>query len=47
MSNLLGRRYKCATCGTELLCLKAGDGTFTCCTQPMVEVEVETLPAAD
>ena len=31
----LGMRYKCEVCGTEVLCTKAGDGTFVCCDKEM------------
>ena len=26
MASQLGKRYKCPTCGTEILCIKAGPG---------------------
>lgn len=47
MANLLGKRYRCETCKTEVLCLSGGQGTFTCCEAPMVEVKTEPLPSAD
>jgi desulfoferrodoxin-like iron-binding protein len=31
MANQSGKRYVCATCGTEMLVTKAGEGTLTCC----------------
>jgi desulfoferrodoxin-like iron-binding protein len=47
MPNLLGKRYRCETCNTEVLCLSGGRGAFTCCDQPMAVVETEPLPSAD
>lgn len=47
MPNLLGKRYKCESCGTEVLCLSGGAGTFACCGATLVAVETEPLPSAD
>lgn len=47
MSNLLGKRYKCEQCETEVLCLSGGAGTFECCDAPLTVVETEPLPSAD
>ncbi len=47
MANQLGKRYKCETCGTEALCLKAGDGTVHCCGVPMALLQPKVLPSAD
>ena len=35
MANQVGKRYLCATCGTEMIVTKAGDGQIACCGQPM------------
>lgn len=35
MANATGKRYLCASCGAELLVTRGGDGTLTCCNQPM------------
>jgi hypothetical protein len=35
MANQLGKRYQCETCGTEVLCSKAGDGSVMCCDKDM------------
>ena len=35
MANQRGKRYLCASCGTEMLVTKAGAGTLACCGQPM------------
>jgi hypothetical protein len=45
--NQLGKRYRCETCGTELLCLSRGDGTFECHGAAMTVVEVKSLPSSD
>jgi hypothetical protein len=45
--NLLGKRYRCATCGLELLCLTAGSGRFSCHGEPMEIVTAAALPASD
>jgi desulfoferrodoxin-like iron-binding protein len=31
----LGKRYACASCGTETLVTKPSDGELSCCGQPM------------
>ncbi len=28
--NEVGKRYTCATCDTQIMCVKKGDGGFTC-----------------
>jgi hypothetical protein len=45
--NQLGKRYKCEVCGTEVLCTKAGEGTFECCDKGMKAVEPKPLPSSD
>lgn len=35
MANETGKRYVCATCGSEMLVTRGGDGTVSCCGQPM------------
>ena len=35
MANEMGKRYKCAKCGTELIVTRAGEGAVACCGQPM------------
>ncbi len=47
MANQLGKRYKCANCGTEALCLKAGDGMVQCCGVAMELLQPKVLPSAD
>jgi hypothetical protein len=45
--NQLGKRLKCATCGTEVLCTKSGEGAVNCCGQPMATQEARPLPSSD
>jgi hypothetical protein len=47
MSNQLGKRYKCETCGTEVLCIKGSDGEVHCCGSPMILLQPKVLPSAD
>ena len=35
MANEMGKRYRCAKCGTELIVTRAGTGKVICCKQPM------------
>jgi desulfoferrodoxin-like iron-binding protein len=35
MANQVGKRYKCAKCGAEIIVTRAGNGTVVCCGQPM------------
>jgi DNA-directed RNA polymerase subunit RPC12/RpoP len=45
--NQLGKRYRCETCGTEVLCMKRGEGRFQCHGVPMAVIVIEDLPASD
>ncbi|WP_141680881.1 desulfoferrodoxin [Caryophanon tenue] len=47
MANQLGKRFECRVCGTEILCTKAGEGSVTCCNQPMELKKPAALPTAD
>ncbi len=47
MANLLGKRYACDVCGTQVLCTKAGDGAITCHEQEMKVQTPKPLPSAD
>ena len=47
MANLLGKRYKCVKCGTEVLCTKTGDGEISCCDTKMEEINIRPLPSSD
>jgi desulfoferrodoxin-like iron-binding protein len=35
MANQVGKRYRCTKCGAEMIVTKGGEGTITCCGQPM------------
>jgi len=49
MANVLGKRYMCETCGTEVLCNKAGAGSsgLECCEGEMKIKEAKPLPSSD
>ena len=47
MATQLGKRYLCNTCGTEILCNKAGSGSVTCCEHEMKVKEAKPLPSSD
>jgi hypothetical protein len=47
MANVLGKRYMCEKCGTEVLCNKAGTGAFECCEGEMKLKEAKALPSSD
>jgi hypothetical protein len=44
---VLGRRFSCATCGTTILCTKAGDAAAECHGAVMEAVEAKPLPSSD
>jgi hypothetical protein len=46
-TSLLGKRYRCAICGTELLCVKPGSAPFVCHAEPMTLLEPKQLPVSD
>lgn len=43
----VGKRYKCESCGTELLVTKAADGSLSCCSNPMELVQPKQTASAD
>ncbi|HXZ88052.1 MAG TPA: hypothetical protein VEF07_05740 [Candidatus Binataceae bacterium] len=47
MANVLGKRYMCDKCGTEVLCNKAGTGALECCDGEMKVKEAKPLPSSD
>jgi desulfoferrodoxin-like iron-binding protein len=47
VANQLGKRYKCAKCGTEVLCTKAASGEIVCCDEPMKTQEAKPIPSSD
>ena len=44
---LIGKRYRCEKCGTEVLCTKAGLGQLWCCGEIMKLKEAKPLPSSD
>ena len=47
MANQLGKRFQCASCGTEVLCIKPGVGEVQCCEKAMTLLQPKVLPSAD
>ncbi len=47
MTNQLGKRFQCESCGSEVLCIKAGEGGIACCGNPMELMQPKVLPSAD
>ncbi|HEY32498.1 MAG TPA: hypothetical protein G4O10_05275 [Dehalococcoidia bacterium] len=47
MASQLGKRYRCPTCGTEILCVKAGEGEVTCCGQAVELQQPKAIPSSD
>jgi hypothetical protein len=46
-ANLIGKRYRCTTCGTEVMCVKAGGGRFHCHGASMELLAAKPLPSSD
>jgi len=47
MPNLLGRRFRCEVCNTEVLITKAGEGEVECCAKAMTSQQPRPLPSSD
>ena len=47
MPNQLGKRFQCEVCGTEVLCIKPGEGGVHCCGVAMKLLQPKVLPSAD
>jgi hypothetical protein len=45
--NQLGKRYRCEVCQVEVLCLTAGQGSFSCHDETMKRIAPGDLPASD
>lgn len=43
----LGKRYRCETCGTEVLCTKASPPVPACCSKELVNLEPKAIPSSD
>lgn len=46
-ANKAGKRYTCATCGTQVMCTKSGDGRIECHGAPMELNDAKPLPSSD
>jgi hypothetical protein len=44
---VLGKRYTCEQCGSELLITKGGDAELVCHSATMVIAQPKTLPSSD
>jgi desulfoferrodoxin-like iron-binding protein len=42
-----GKRYQCASCGTEALVTKASQGTLLCCGSEMPQQQPKQTKSAD
>ncbi len=47
MASQLGKRYRCQVCGSEVLCVKSGEGAVTCCGQEVEIQEPKPIPSSD
>ena len=47
MANQLGRRYECDSCGSTVLCTKAGEGTIKCHGSEMELQQPRKRPSSD
>jgi hypothetical protein len=47
VASQLGKRYRCKVCGTEVLCVKAGEGSVACDGQEMELVQPRPIPSSD
>lgn len=47
MATLLGKRYVCTQCGTEILCTKPGPGVIECCGAELQVKEAKPVPSSD
>jgi desulfoferrodoxin-like iron-binding protein len=45
--NQVGKRYRCAECGTQVICVKPGAGRFHCHAEPMELLTAKPLPSSD
>jgi hypothetical protein len=47
MPNEVRKRYVCSACNTEMLVTRGGEGTLTCCGQPMQIRGASAAPKAE
>lgn len=45
--NQVGKRFRCETCGSEVLVTKGGDGELRCCENAMEQVKPKQTASAD
>jgi hypothetical protein len=45
--SLVGKRYRCESCGTEIICVRAGKGRVACHGLAMALLAAKPLPATD
>ena len=47
MTNRQGKRFTCEKCGSQVLIIKAGEGSVGCCDKEMTMDQHRGLPPAD
>jgi len=47
MALQVGKRYKCESCGAEVLITKPGAGDLLCCDKAMELLQPKTTPSSD
>lgn len=45
--NQVGKRFKCESCGSEVLVTKGGEGALNCCGAPMEPLKPKQTASAD
>jgi desulfoferrodoxin-like iron-binding protein len=45
--NQVGKRFRCATCTSEVLVTKSGEGELHCCGAPMEQLQPKQTASAD
>jgi desulfoferrodoxin-like iron-binding protein len=45
--NQVGKRFKCTSCGSEVLVTKGGEGELVCCGVPMELMQPKQTASAD
>lgn len=46
-TNQVGKRYRCQVCGSEIMCVKKGEGRFHCHDIAMELLTARPLPSSD
>ena len=47
MTNQLGKRFQCESCGSEVLFIMAGEGAAAWCGKAMELLQPKVVPSAD